>query len=336
LQADGSSQRELLEDVVWEVTALMRRLSRESNVALTGTAAKTPMNVANEDLERIFGAKGRMLRTYPCQVVPLLTMRHSDQHIPLRRATSESEPEQMYVCICGTDPRIDLDPKLTYLSYFDSLGALRDFTDTLIEYAYDQQTQCDPARVDYYLECLQAIAVRRGSEQLSLKIAMLNSQDIVSRRDLTAAYRYFNISPAESGKISDESIRDRFQAQQPDLGPVAQGEARQHLYKLAIHRHSDLLRKVSQQSVDTYDDALSWLGHGVDASTSDEGLLAVFATKVRWSGSASLWYRKLTLCLRRKKKAKPAKRLPSKQLPPSLRHGKARTSTTSSSLASKA
>jgi predicted RNA-binding protein YlqC (UPF0109 family) len=114
-----------LEDVVKEVAALMHKLSEDNDVSLTGTAAKTiPMPVANEDVERIFGAKGRMLRTYPCQVVPLLMLRHSDQHIPLRRATSESEPEQMYVCMLEATPSFRLDHGLTTSAVILTVWAL--------------------------------------------------------------------------------------------------------------------------------------------------------------------------------------------------------------------
>lgn len=150
-----------------------------------------------------------------------------------------------------------------------------------MEYAYDRQVHCHPALAAYYLECLQVITEQRGTEQLQLKLALLqSSQYTVSRRDLSAAYRRFGISLAESRSISDEQIRDRFQAQQADLGSIAQQEAREYLYKLGLSRKSELLINASQQSVDTYEDALSWLGNGATKETSDEGIIAVFGVKV--------------------------------------------------------
>ena len=113
-----------------------------------------------------------------------------------------------------------------------------------------------------------------------MKVATLQSQHFVSRRDLTAAYRFLNIAPHESKTISDAAVIERYQAQQPDLGVASQQEAREHLYKIAISRNSTPLLNASRQSVETYEDALSWLGNGVNKDTSDEGILAVLAIKV--------------------------------------------------------
>jgi ubiquitin carboxyl-terminal hydrolase 25/28 len=113
-----------------------------------------------------------------------------------------------------------------------------------------------------------------------MKVATLQSQDLVSRRDLSAAYRFLGITGWEVKSISDERIIEKYQAQQPDLSAQSQEEARSHLGKIAIARNSTLLLNASRQSVDTYEDALSWLGNGVDKNTSDEGLLAVLSIKV--------------------------------------------------------
>ena len=164
--------------------------------------------------------------------------------------------------------------------FFSSLGALPDFSDSLIEYAYDRQADCDPGLQAYYLECLQVITESRYSEQLQTKVAMLQSQHIVSRRDLSAAYRSLNITVAESKTILDERIIEKYQAQLPDLSPASQEEARGHLYKIGVARGSDRLIKASRQSVDTYEDALNWLGNGVNKETPDEGILAVLSIKV--------------------------------------------------------
>lgn len=164
--------------------------------------------------------------------------------------------------------------------FFNSLGALPEFSDSLVEYAYDRQTICDPERQPYYFECLQEITDSRSTEQLQMKVATLQSQEIVSRRDIFAAYRYLNIPPSEGKNFEDSRIIELFQAQQPDLGAVAQEEARGHLYKLGVSRQSNLLINASRQSVDTYEDALSWLGNGVTKDTPDEAILAVLAIRV--------------------------------------------------------
>ena len=177
---------------------------------------------------------------------------------------------------------------LTARRYFASLGALPDFADSLIEFAYDRQSLCDPEKISYYFECLQIITQSRGTEQLQMKVATLESQDIVSRRDLSAAYRYLNIQPGDAKELSDERVVQLFQAQQPDLGATAAEEARRALYKIGSFRHSQLLINASRQSVDTYEDALSWLGNDAKEDTSDDTILALLAVKVR--ATVSVWH----------------------------------------------
>ncbi len=113
-----------------------------------------------------------------------------------------------------------------------------------------------------------------------MKVATLQSQDIVSRRDISAAYQFLNITNSEAKTIDDARMIERFQAQQSDLGIAAQEIARSHLYKLGIARQSTLLINASRQSVDTYEDALSWLGNGATKQTPDEVILAVLAIRV--------------------------------------------------------
>lgn len=120
-----------------------------------------------------------------------------------------------------------------------------------------------------------------------MKIATLQSQDIVSRRDLNAAHSFLGISRVDAQNVSDERIIELFQARQPDLGVAAQEEARTHLYKIGLSRNSARLINASQQSVDTYEDALSWLGNGASKASTDDGLLAIFAIKVGHSYCAS-------------------------------------------------
>lgn len=111
-------------------------------------------------------------------------------------------------------------------------------------------------------------------------MATLASQDVVSRRDVSAAYRYFSINAREGDAFDDEQILGRFQALQSDAGSAGQEQAREHLYKLGVFRQSQLLVNASRQSIETYEDALSWIGNGVSKETPDEGLLAVLALRV--------------------------------------------------------
>lgn len=165
-----------------------------------------------------------------------------------------------------------------------------------------------------------------------MKVATLQSQEIVSRRDLSAAYRYLSITPVESKTLSDVLVIERYQARLPDQSAASQQEAREHLYKIGIARDSALLLNASRQSVDTYEDALNWLGNGVNKDTPDEGILAVLSIKVlRSCLAAPLADRQPKLIfVHRLRKAKPTKKSDKRQLLPSLKNAKVTISTTSS------
>lgn len=118
-----------------------------------------------------------------------------------------------------------------------------------------------------------------------MRVAMLESQNTVSRRDVNAAFSAFSILPRERNTVTDQEVIDRFQALLPDQAPAAQQRSRENLYKLGAYRNSKTLINASQQSVDTYEDALIWLGNGVTKDSADESLLAVLGVKVRCSCS---------------------------------------------------
>lgn len=121
-----------------------------------------------------------------------------------------------------------------------------------------------------------------------MKVAMLESQNTVSRRDVTAAFSAFSILPRERNVVTDQEIIDRFQALLPDQSQTAQQQSREYLYKLGAYRNSTALINASQQSVETYEDALTWLGNGVTKDSADESLLAVLQLKVRCTCCESL------------------------------------------------
>ncbi|KXL44515.1 hypothetical protein M433DRAFT_4966 [Acidomyces richmondensis BFW] len=238
MQADGSSPRELLEDLEIELAAWMSRISSETGALNPAAAEGWPS--ADRDLERTLGAMGYL------------------RHVSTRRA---DVPNEM-------------------LPYFNSLGAPSDCADQLLEFAYDRQSLCDPPRQPYYFECLQSLAQHRGTERLQMKVAMLQSQGLISRRDLTAAYRALNIPLAEASDYSDDRIINLYQVRQQDLSPAGAEELRQALYKIGVDRHSNRLINASRQSVDTYKDALTWLGNGADESTPDDSIIAIYGAKI--------------------------------------------------------
>ncbi|KAK3677353.1 ubiquitin-specific protease ubp2 [Recurvomyces mirabilis] len=238
-QADGGSQRELLEDVVCELTALMYKTAADTGSMNPAAAEGWPSS--NRDLERTLAAQGYQ------------------RHSSLRRPNTANEE----------------------LPYFASLGVLPDFSDSLIEFAFDRQLDCDPERQAYYYECLQIISESRHTEQLQTKVVLLQSEGLVSRRDLAAAYLSLGLQrPTGEQIVSEQHILSSFQARQANVSPATAAELRQALYKIGQHRDSKMLMNASQQTVETYEDAIAWLGNDVNEGTPDDIILVIAATKM--------------------------------------------------------
>lgn len=115
----------------------------------------------------------------------------------------------------------------------------------------------------------------------------MQSQGEVSRRDLSAAYRQLGVAIHEAEQADDERIMNLFQVRQTCSGPAVQEDNRQALYKIGMHRGSQMLINASRQSIDTYKDALTWLGHGANASTEDDALIAIAGAKVSITPAAA-------------------------------------------------
>lgn len=69
----------------------------------------------------------------------------------------------------------------TSISCFAALGALGDFSDPLVGFAYDRQSE-DVANIPYYFDCLSQLAAGRQSEFLSIKVSTLASAGVVGRK----------------------------------------------------------------------------------------------------------------------------------------------------------
>lgn len=121
--------------------------------------------------------------------------------------------------------------------YYAALGALADFSDELLIYAYERQRGVDPENAPFYLECLQEIASSRQSETLQTRVAVVESSGEVSRRDIQQAYQYFQVDSA----WDDGSIIGAFQARAADA-PMQEAEARQHLRVIGIARQSESIQ----------------------------------------------------------------------------------------------
>lgn len=159
------------------------------------------------------------------------------------------------------------------------MGALSDFADSLVDFAYEKQTHCDALNEAYYYECIQAIAKQRGSDELQLKMIMLESKGLVSRRDLSEAYKYFDL-PADGGAADDDRIYNVFHAQHADLGVQEQERAREMLGRIGRQRGSKLLTNAAMQTIETAQEAYAWLGNGLGPETDDAFVVTIFSLRV--------------------------------------------------------
>jgi ubiquitin carboxyl-terminal hydrolase 25/28 len=131
-------------------------------------------------------------------------------------------------------------------------------------FAYDRQAICDPAQTPYYFDCLQSISDHRQSEDLQVKVATLQSQGMVSQRDLRAAYRFLDVNPGDT----DDHIANKFSVRQSNSGSQAQEAGREALQKIGMARASQRLIRAAKQELETYEDALRWLDAQKDTDDS--------------------------------------------------------------------
>ncbi len=163
---------------------------------------------------------------------------------------------------------------------YSGLGALSDFSDKLILFAYERQTACDPDSAPYYLSCLKEIAQERQSEELITQVALLESTGQISQRDIDTAYQYLQVDPSQD----DASVIGAFQARISDA-PRQEAEARQHLQVVGIARRSESIKAAATNKINTYEEALAWLG--ADENTSDEFIITLLTMR---AAEGAMWH----------------------------------------------
>ena len=129
--------------------------------------------------------------------------------------------------------------------YYPGLGAVDDFHDDLLAFAYDSQRICDSENTAYYLECLQGIADGRHSEALLTKVAIEASSDIISFRDIRAAYKELGLNAQT--KYEDETILGTFHSRIVDA-PKQEPELRRALKIIGQNRSSHQIQVIASQS----------------------------------------------------------------------------------------
>lgn len=161
--------------------------------------------------------------------------------------------------------------------YYAGLGAKGDFSDSLLLFAYHRQVAVDSLNGPYYFECLQEIAAGRTSEQLQMEVATLASRGCINRAEVITAYQYFGIDPQHTRVITDEHIIGVFRSRLSDISPSAIEEARRQLRIIGQARNSDTLVREASDAIETYDQALSWLG--LDKDQADDFVPTMFSLK---------------------------------------------------------
>ncbi|KAI9717372.1 MAG: hypothetical protein M1812_004724 [Candelaria pacifica] len=159
---------------------------------------------------------------------------------------------------------------------YASLGAVGDFSDDLLIFAYDRQKLCDPDNAPYYLECLQDLGEDRKSEALQTKAVMMQSEGEISTKDIREAYRYFNLDP-QSSSLDDQTIIGVFQSRLSDA-PKQEADARLALRIIGQARGSEKIRHLALKSLTTAEQALGWLN--ADNETADDFIITMVTIKI--------------------------------------------------------
>ncbi|KAK4981393.1 ubiquitin-specific protease ubp2 [Elasticomyces elasticus] len=159
-----------------------------------------------------------------------------------------------------------------------SLGALPDFSDALIEYAFDRQFECDPINQGYYFDCLDALAQSRNGDVLDLKVSTLRSLGHVNSNEISKAYKGIGIDMNQNGVLTDRVIIDRFNARLSASPAHQENELRDMLRTIGRFRQSPTIVNAADDVVHTYEQALSWLD--ATADTTDEFILTMRVYKL--------------------------------------------------------
>lgn len=162
--------------------------------------------------------------------------------------------------------------------YYAGLGAVGDFADELLLFAYARQVVVDLANATYYFECLQDLAIGRKSDELGTQVQLLASQGQTNRKEVAHAYRYLGMDPKHAHILSDDHILGVFRSRLLDISPAAVEEARHNLRIIGNGRNSERIRQEASNAIETYSQALSWLG--LDESQPEDFIVTMYTIKV--------------------------------------------------------
>jgi ubiquitin carboxyl-terminal hydrolase 25/28 len=168
--------------------------------------------------------------------------------------------------------------------YYSGLGAVGDFSDELLLFAYTAQWQADPVNGPYYFECLQDLAIGRKSTELEIQVQMLASKGHSNRKEVNNAYLYLAMDPRHAHVLGDEHIIGQFRARLQDIGPGAVQETRNMLRIIASARNSERIRQEASSAIETYSQALNCLD--AQEETDDDVIITCYSLKASDSAAS--------------------------------------------------
>ncbi|KAK9476280.1 hypothetical protein V1514DRAFT_354471 [Lipomyces japonicus] len=173
-----------------------------------------------------------------------------------------------------------LEPTNPIALRFASLGAIHDFSDSLILQTFDRQINCDPMNSSYYLECLRELSTYRQSEELQIRVVELQSLGISTREDLQGAYRVLGMDPDTVGHDSGSNslILGIYKARLRDA-PSTATKMKEALQIIADARGSTEIKSFLQ--TENLDENTSYSVLEVNRDTEDQLVIASYNFKLK-------------------------------------------------------
>ncbi|KAF2657809.1 cysteine proteinase [Lophiostoma macrostomum CBS 122681] len=235
---DSDDERTLIEDGQHEIIALLSAFPEAERVGVRHTF-KVPQS-ALQTIEK----------TLACEDYQKKTL------VGTRRATNHEEDHP----------------------YYAGLGAVGDFSDALLLFAYSRQVAVDLANSTYYFECLQDLAIGRKSDLLETQVQLLASNGQTNRKEVASAYRSLGMDPKHAHVLGDDHIIGQFKARLQDISPAAAEETRNNLRVIGNARNSEKIKLEASNAIETYEQALSWLD--LVPEQADEFVETMYGIKV--------------------------------------------------------
>lgn len=171
--------------------------------------------------------------------------------------------------------------------HYASLGALGDFSDELILFAYHRQRLCAPQNSPYYLDALRDIANGRDSSDLQMAVATAVSMGETGQEEINSAYRFFNVRP--DAVESDDHIIGLYRSR-IESAPAQREAARECLATIGKARCSQSILSVATDKTPTYEEALKFLEVTADTGSDTLGEMAKFMVCTTKPFSVLSWH----------------------------------------------